>query len=106
MNYSEIIAQCLKTKTKRELENYLNELFKDYSFVEDEEAMNQFKIKVWEVVSESDLEDEVTDYISFSSTETDEAEIEFASHLKRPEDVYAGILHWIHKAVTHKGNTR
>ncbi len=45
MNYSEIIAQCLKTKTQHELENYLNELFKDYSFVEDEEVMNQFKTK-------------------------------------------------------------
>ncbi len=47
---------------------------------------------------ENDLEDEVTDYISFS-TETDETEIGFASHLKKPEDVYAGILYWIHSKV-------
>lgn len=98
MNYSEIIAQCLKTKTQREPENYLNEFFRDYSFVEEEEVINQFKQKVWEVVRENDLEDEVTDYISFS-TKTDEAEIGFASHLKKPEDVYAGILHWIHNKV-------
>lgn len=94
MDYDEIITQCLGFKTQHELENYLNELFKNYSFDEEIEMFNQFKRKVWQMVHENNLDDEVTDFIGFS-TSTEEAEIGFTSHLKNPEDVYAGILHWI-----------
>lgn len=43
---------------------------------------------------ENNLDDEVIDYIGFS-TSTEEAEIGCTSHLKNPEDAYPGILHWI-----------
>lgn len=98
MNYDEIITQCLGCKTQHELENYLNELFKNYSFDEEMEMFHQFKRKVWQMVHENNLDDEVADYIGFSNS-SEEAEIGFTSHLRNPEDFYAGILHWINGKV-------
>lgn len=95
MNYKEIIAESLSIKMQRELENYLDEVFRNYSFIEDIEVISQFKQRVWEEIRKNSLEDEVMDYVGFS-TATDEAEIGCVSHLKKPEDVYAGLLHWIH----------
>lgn len=95
MNYYIIITKCLTLKTYRELDTYLNEIFKDYTFVEDADVLNDLKKRIWEVVNENNLADEVTDFVGFNVEET-EAEFGFVRILQNPQDVYAAMLHWIH----------
>ena len=95
MNYDIIIAKCLVLKTYRELDIYLNEIFKDYTFVEDADVLNGLKKRIWESIDENNLGDEVTNFVGFNNEEGD-AEFGFARRLQMPEDVYAGMLHWVH----------
>lgn len=95
MDFDIIITKCLALKTYRELDIYLNEIFKDYTFVEDADVMHEFKKRIWEVVNENNLVDEVTDFVGFN-TEESAAGFGFARRLQKPEHVYAGMLHWVH----------
>ena len=95
MNYHKIIEHSFQIKTQHQLESYLNELFKENKTLEDVQEMQLFKTTIWEEVNKMKLLNEVTDFIGLSA-EHEETEFGFVTDIMKPEDTFAGILHWIH----------
>ena len=92
--FKKIISDCLTFKEYSEIYTYLSNLFPSINDEEKNGKYRELETYIWDTVRNLGLEAEIIDYVGYDPS-TCESEIECVQKLTQPEDVYAGMLHFL-----------
>ena len=92
--FDKIISHCLTFKEYSDIQEYLSNLFPSIDYEEKKCKYEELETYIWDTVRNLDLEDEIIGYVGCNPY-TGESEIGCVQKLDKPEDVYAGMLHFL-----------